>query len=106
MLAKAYTDRGRRYLRQMGFEAAVADLDRAIELPGAPAKLLAIALLSRGILNCMVGNPEAAIADCTRVVELPGIPRALRIKARVQRGYYRIWRVLHKDGKQTGPSRK
>jgi tetratricopeptide (TPR) repeat protein len=65
---------------------AIADYTRVIELPGATAEQVAMAVFKRVLGHFQQGDSAAAIADCTRVIELPGAPTDLVATALLIRG--------------------
>jgi tetratricopeptide (TPR) repeat protein len=65
---------------------AVAEFQRVIDLPGAPAKQVARALFGRGFTKGSLGDSQGAIADYTAVVDLPGAPAIAVAMALVNRG--------------------
>jgi tetratricopeptide (TPR) repeat protein len=50
----------------------IADYTAVIDLPGAPAKHVAKALLNRGLTHFQGGDYQHAVADYTAVIDLPG----------------------------------
>jgi tetratricopeptide (TPR) repeat protein/DNA-binding transcriptional ArsR family regulator len=68
------------------YPKAIQDLTEAINLPGAPAELVAKALIFRGICHGRAGESQRALADLTTVIELPNAPVELVACALVNRG--------------------
>jgi tetratricopeptide (TPR) repeat protein len=65
---------------------AASEFQRVIDLPGAPAKWVAVALVSRGVARGSLGDGQGAIADYTAAVDLPGAPAIAVAMALVNRG--------------------
>jgi len=72
-------------------ERAIELYTRAIDLPGAPAELVAKALNNRGVVHGEQNRPQEAIADYTRAIDLPGAAAEQVAKALNNRG------VVHGD---------
>jgi tetratricopeptide (TPR) repeat protein len=67
-------------------QGAIADFTSAAELPGAPAEVVARALIACGATKGNLGDSRGAMADCTAVVELKGAPPELMALAFFGRG--------------------
>jgi tetratricopeptide (TPR) repeat protein len=65
---------------------AASEFQRVIDLPGAPAEQVAVALLRRGIAKESLGDSQGEIADYTAVVGLSGAPAIAVAVALVSRG--------------------
>ncbi|MEY9930438.1 tetratricopeptide (TPR) repeat protein [Catenulispora sp. GP43] len=70
-LHQALAIRATLYFDEQRFDAAVADLDRALEIVGDDPDLL----YNRGYVNEAAGQPADAVRDYTRALELPGADR-------------------------------
>jgi tetratricopeptide (TPR) repeat protein len=68
---------------------AASEFQRVIDLPGAPAEQVAMALVGRGITRRSLGDSQGEIADYTAVVELSGAPAEEVALAFVNRGVAR-----------------
>jgi len=68
------------------YAQAESEFQRVIDLPGAPAELVRMALLGRGAAKGSLGDNQGAIADYTAVVDLPGAPPQLVAIALLGRG--------------------
>ena len=66
---------------------AASEFQRVIDLPDAPADVVAKALFFRGIARGSLGDSQGAIADYTAVVDQAGAPVELLATARFNRGY-------------------
>jgi hypothetical protein len=54
----------------------------AIDRPGAPNDIRAMALYNRALLLAAVGNTKLALADLREVMELPLLQRDIKVAAR------------------------
>jgi tetratricopeptide (TPR) repeat protein len=68
---------------------AASEFQRVIDLPGAPAEQVAMALVGRGITRRSLRDSQGEIADYTAVVELSGAPAEEVALAFVNRGVAR-----------------
>ncbi|MGD0012239.1 MAG: AAA family ATPase [Terriglobia bacterium] len=67
-------------------QGAIADYTALVELKGASAEPVAMALVNRGVTRGQLGDLQGAIADCTAVVELKGAPAEQVANALFNRG--------------------